>query len=96
MDYVDFSVEELASDERFINWVKNECSPAESDFWQLLALSHPNLQEKIDRARILVINVYRADHAEEIIDPIDDEAVHEIWRNALVGIEDAERQPGKQ
>jgi ferric-dicitrate binding protein FerR (iron transport regulator) len=95
MDYTDFSVEDLASDERFINWVKNDCPQAERDFWRLLALSHPHLQERIDRARILVINVYRADHAEETMDPIDDETVHEIWQNVLVGIEDADHATGK-
>lgn len=85
MDYIDFSVEDLAADERFINWVKNDCSQEEKDFWRLLALSHPHLQEKIDRARILVINV---DRAEDRMDPVDPEKVHEIWQNVLVGIED--------
>jgi ferric-dicitrate binding protein FerR (iron transport regulator) len=84
MDYTDFSVEDLASDERFINWAKNDCSQAEMDFWHLLALSHPHLQEKIDRARILVINV---DRAEDRIDPVNPEKVREIWQNVLAGIE---------
>ena len=89
MDYCNFSVEDLASDERFINWVKNDCSQAEEDFWRLLALSHPHLQEKIDRARILVINV---DRAEDRINPINPEIVHEIWQNVLVGMDDEDAQ----
>ena len=87
MNYSDFSVEDLASDERFINWVKNDCSQEEKDFWRLLALSHPDLQEKIDRARILVINV---DRAEDTIDPVNPEKVREIWRNVLVVVEDCQ------
>lgn len=89
MDYTDFSVEDLASDERFINWVKNDCSEAEDDFWRLLMLSHPDLQEKIDRARILVINV---DRAEDAIDPVNPEKVREIWQNVLVVVEGEDDQ----
>lgn len=89
MDYTDFSVEDLASDERFINWVKNDCSRDEQDFWRLLALSNPLLREKIDRARILVINV---DRAEDKIDPVNPEKVREIWQNVLIGIEDEDAQ----
>ena len=85
MDYSDFSVEDLAADERFINWVKNDCSQSEKDFWHLLGLSHPDLQEKIDRARVLVINV---DRAEDGIDPVNPEKVREIWQNVLVALED--------
>lgn len=89
MDYTDFSVEDLASDERFINWVKNDCSQEEEDFWRLLALSNPLLQEKIDRARILIVNV---DRAEDKIDPVNPEKVREIWQNVLIGIEDEDAQ----
>jgi len=84
MDYNDFSVEDLASDERFINWVKDDCSEEDKEFWRFLALSHPHLQERIDRARILVINV---DRAEDKIDPVDPRKVDEIWKNVLAGME---------
>ncbi|HYC84797.1 MAG TPA: FecR domain-containing protein [Chryseosolibacter sp.] len=85
MNYSDFSVEDLASDERFINWVKDDCSDEEKEFWRFLALSYPELQERIDRARILVINVNRA---EDKIDPVDPRKVDEIWQNVLAGMED--------
>lgn len=92
MDYSNFSVEELASDDRFISWVKNDCSQEDKDFWQSLTRLHPELQDKIDRARILVINV---DRAEDEIDPFGEEIVNEIWHNVLAGIEDEDPQESR-
>jgi transmembrane sensor len=85
MDYTDLSVEELASDERFINWVKNNCSDAEKDFWRLLVLSNPGFQDKVNLARILVMNI---DRAEDRIDPVSPGKIREIWQNVLAGIDE--------
>lgn len=85
MDYTNFNVEDFASDDRFINWVKNACPEEEKDFWRLLALSNPDLQEKMERARTLVLNV---DRAENKIHPVDPGKIQELWQNILVGIDD--------
>lgn len=85
MDYTNFNVEDFASDEQFIDWVKGNCSEEEKEFWHLLALSNPHLAEKIERARALVVNV---DCAEDKITPVDPAKVREIWQNLLAGIDD--------
>jgi transmembrane sensor len=84
MNYKNLTVEELAGDERFINWVKGNCTEEEKDFWRTLLLSHPSIQDKIDRAAILVKNIGKA---EERLDPVRPQKVRQIWQNILEEID---------
>jgi hypothetical protein len=60
MDYSDFEIEDLASDGSFIRWVIYE-DPEASKFWVSYQLNHPELRPKIERARVLVLNLRRAE-----------------------------------
>lgn len=60
MDYTKYSVEDLASDDSFIQWANRNNSEAEK-FWALFILEHPEMRVKAAQARILVLNLRKAE-----------------------------------
>jgi transmembrane sensor len=60
MDYSQFETEDFASDDTFIRWVLH-ADPTASRFWEDYRLHHPGLEHKIDEARLLLLNVSRAE-----------------------------------
>ena len=62
MDYSQFETEDFASDDTFIKWVLNR-DPRATRFWEEYRLHHPELEHKIDEARLLVLSLSSAEEA---------------------------------
>lgn len=60
MDYTKYSVEDLASDEGFIEWAKGGDPPSRA-FWDNFVMQHPDMQVKVQQARTLVLNLAKAE-----------------------------------
>lgn len=60
MDYSNFTVEQLASDDSFIHWVNRTDADSEKA-WELFILRHPEMRLKADQARTLVLNLKKAE-----------------------------------
>jgi transmembrane sensor len=60
MDHRNLTVEDLASNESFIDWVK-QSDPEAVKYWDLYIATHPEIKEKVDRARALVLNLKAAE-----------------------------------
>ncbi len=73
MEYNQFSVEELASDESFIAWATGSV-PESQRFWEEFVVLHPEMRVKVMQARALVLNLQKAQ-----VRPIPDEQVEYIW-----------------
>jgi transmembrane sensor len=74
MDYTQFNVEDLASNESFIAWVKRS-DPEAVEFWDAYTANHPEIRPTVEKARALVHNLKVA---QEIgYDPAQVEA---MWR----------------
>ncbi len=73
MDYNQFSIEDLASDESFIAWVKGRSLESQR-FWEDFISVHPEMRVKIMQARTLVLNLRNAQER-----PISDEQVEYLW-----------------
>lgn len=73
MDYTEYSVEDLASDESFVAWA-NRCNPIAEQYWDAYLAQHPEMTVKINQARTLVLNLRQA----EVRRHTDDQ-IHEIW-----------------
>lgn len=54
MDYSKYEVEDYASDDLFIRWVADN-DPDAAAFWEAYMLDHPDVIERIERARLLVL-----------------------------------------
>lgn len=81
MDYTQYSVEDLASDEGFIGWATASSRDAQL-FWDDFIERHPEMKIKVLQARTLVLNLAKAEarrHPEEQID--------RIWQGIDEGIE---------
>ena len=81
MDYTTFNVEDFASNESFISWVK-ENDPEAVKFWAAFTASHPEMATKIDKARALVINLERAGQTNH-----DPKQIDSIWKKVQNRIE---------
>ena len=81
MDYTTFNVEDFASNESFISWVK-ENDPEAVKFWTAFISSHPEVLAKIEKARALVINLERAEQTNHDTNQIDS-----IWKKIQNRIE---------
>jgi hypothetical protein len=60
MDYSQFEAEDFASDDSFIKWVLDG-DPAATRFWEEYRLQHPELDYKIDEARLLLLSLSAAE-----------------------------------
>lgn len=79
MDYNQFSIEDLASDESFIAWVTGR-SPESQRFWEEFVILHPEMRVKVVQARTLVLNLRSAQER-----PISEEQIENLWRIIDVG-----------
>jgi transmembrane sensor len=75
MDYTKFTIEDLASNERFIDWV-NMKDPEAEKFWIDILTTYPEMKSKIDKARALVINLKRAEDTRQ-----DLRQIESMWQN---------------
>jgi transmembrane sensor len=74
MDYTKFNVEELASNESFIDWVK-QSDPEAVRFWDAYLATHPEIRPTVEKARALVHNLKLAEEMD-----FDPSQVETIWR----------------
>lgn len=89
MDYSKFNVEDLASNERFIDWV-NQSDPEAVKYWDLYISAHPEIRDTVEKARALVINLRLAEELGE-----DANRVESMWRNIRVAVESPVHVPTK-
>ena len=81
MDYTKFDVEDFASDEYFIDWV-NQRNPEAEKFWLLFLSEYPEFRPKVDKARVLVLNLQRAQNTYH-----DRSQIDAIWNKVQKKIE---------
>ncbi|MDJ1505755.1 FecR family protein [Xanthocytophaga agilis] len=67
MDYTHYTIEDFASDQSFINWV-HQSDPWAIAYWEQYLDGHPEIATKVDQARILVLNLKRAQETNQ--DPV--------------------------
>lgn len=80
MDRRNFSVESLASNESFIDWVY-QSDPEAVKYWDLYLASHPDIRENAQKARALVLNLKAAqaqDSTPEQVDTLWNKLQHRI------------------
>jgi ferric-dicitrate binding protein FerR (iron transport regulator) len=85
MDYSNYSVEQLASDDGFIHWA-NRTDPESEKMWDLIVLQHPEMKLKIEQARTLVLNLRKAEHKHH-----SDRDVDALWLRIENDIDLSER-----
>lgn len=73
MDYTKFNVEDFASNESFIDWVR-QSDPEAVKYWDLYISRHPEIRPTVEKARALVLNLK---HAEEV--SYDAAQVESMW-----------------
>ncbi len=83
MDYQNFDIEDLASDDLFIKWVIEGDKKTEN-FWESLRQSDPDLKMKIDSARALILKIRNLNQ----IPPKTQ--LDKIWNNIETTIQDEE------
>lgn len=72
MDYTNYTVEALASEDSFIQWANRSNAEAEK-FWDDFIAKHPEMDLKIAQARRLVLNLRQAEsshHSKELVDSL--------------------------
>jgi ferric-dicitrate binding protein FerR (iron transport regulator) len=73
MDHRNLTVEDLASNESFIDWVK-QSDPEAVKYWDLYISTHPEIKAKVEKARALVLNLKAAEEIEH-----DSAQIDSIW-----------------
>ncbi|MDJ1469287.1 FecR family protein [Cytophagaceae bacterium DM2B3-1] len=73
MDYTHYTIEDFASDQSFIDWV-HQSDPRASAYWERYLDEHPELSTKVEQARILVLNLKRAQETHQ--DPV---VIDALW-----------------
>jgi transmembrane sensor len=53
-NYKNFQLEDFLLDESFIRWAREECSPQEQAFWEDWINKHPEKQDIVNQARLIV------------------------------------------
>ncbi len=81
MDYSKYNVEDFAADESFVNWVNN-ADPEAERFWSIFLLTHPELAHTIEQARILILNLDRAEDTRN-----DLQQIESIWKSIAERVE---------
>lgn len=89
MDYTKFNVEDFASNESFIDWVK-QTDPEAVKFWDLYIANHPEVRPTVEKARALVLNLKLA----EEITP-DATRVDTMWSNIQDRVGQLPKSPSK-
>jgi len=83
MDYSNFEIEDFVTDDSFISWVLKG-DPETNIFWNDLMRLNPGMRVKIERARILVVNLK---NAEQINSEADFGQVDKLWNRIDAQIE---------
>lgn len=73
MDYTKFTVEDFASNESFINWVKKS-DPEAVKHWDLYISRHPEIKPTVEKARALVFNMRLAEEVKH-----DPARIESMW-----------------
>lgn len=73
--YSKYKVEDFATDESFVNWVNN-ADPESERFWSLVRLKYPEVVDEIEQARILIMNLKRAEETRN-----DSSQIELIWES---------------
>ncbi|MBT1708430.1 FecR domain-containing protein [Fulvivirgaceae bacterium PWU5] len=89
MDHKNLTVEDLASNESFIDWVK-QSDPEAVKYWDLYISTHPEIKEKVDKARTLVLNLKAAEEID-----YDGAQVDSMWAKIQNRVE-AKTEPSHQ
>lgn len=87
MDYSQYSVEDLASDDSFIQWAHRTNTDAES-FWDDFISRHPDMRVKISQARTLVLNLKKVNATS-----YPDGRVNALWRSIEERVSDSASVP---
>lgn len=74
MDYTQYTVEDLASDESFIQWANHSDDRAVA-FWEAFVLKNPGMRVKVAQARALVLNLRQAESIR-----YSDQQIGMLWR----------------
>jgi transmembrane sensor len=59
MDYSNFEIEDLANDDSFVQWVIDK-NPVAGKFWEAFKCEHPQMCDKIEQARTLLLSLHMA------------------------------------
>jgi transmembrane sensor len=86
MDHKNLNVEDLASNESFIDWVKRS-DPEAVKYWDLYISSHPEIQAKVEKARALVLNLKMAEETGY------DSGVESIWNKIQDSVDAQTKEP---
>jgi transmembrane sensor len=89
MDYTAFNVEDFASNESFIDWA-TQSDPEAVRFWNLYISAHPEIREKVEKARALVLNIRRAEEVTH-----DPAQVEMMWGKIQNRVEGQNKRPAK-
>jgi transmembrane sensor len=73
MDYSQYTVEDLASDDSFIQWA-HRTNAASQEFWDDFISRHPDMRVKISQARTLVLNLRKVNAIS-----YSDDRVNALW-----------------
>lgn len=89
MDYTKSTIEELASNESFIDWV-NQSDPEAVKYWDLYLATHPEVRDTAEKARILVLNIKQAERT-----GYDAAQLESMWRKIINAVESHAAQRSK-
>lgn len=89
MDYSNYTVEELASDDSFIHWA-NRTDPDAERTWDIFLLHHPGMKVKVEQARTLVLNLGKAESI-----PQSEMQVESLWKRIEAQIAGSEASASK-
>jgi len=88
MDYRDLSIENLASNESFIDWV-NKSDPEAVRYWDLYLSSHPEIRPQVEKARALVLNLRSAEEFGQ-----NNQQIDSIWTSIQSKVDTHEQASG--
>jgi transmembrane sensor len=74
-DYTKYSIEDFASNESFVDWVY-QSDPEAIKFWALYISEHPEILQKVEEARVFVLNLKKTEEIE-----FSDDQIASILKN---------------
>jgi ferric-dicitrate binding protein FerR (iron transport regulator) len=89
MDYTKFNVEDFASNESFIDWVR-QSDPEAVKYWDLYISDHPEIRPTVEKARALVLNLRQAEEVS-----YDAARVESMWGKIQDRVEKQSKAPSR-
>lgn len=89
MDYTKFNVEDFASNESFIDWVR-QSDPEAVKYWDLYISDHPEIRPTVEKARALVLNLRQAEEVS-----YDAARVESMWDTIRDRVEKQSKAPSR-